>query len=270
VRQFITARDVIGLTNPPPLGCYDMNAVGMGGFVTARGWLELGSYGSSKMKIAYYNINNAARSTKSMDEDGAEVKSVDEFILALRTLRSAAQFACPWNYSYLALENYFHHKEFMKEELRGNDNPARTLCQFSDFVLSENSNRWRDGSGFICFGECRDSGMPLWAPGPRAVPPTTPGTSPSTPMPRVLASRSGNIPGQGYATSGTLGTARKQPGPASASGVKGWSTSATGGIPATLRLPPVVRLMQEWGTTSVFALCCSNFMINKDICHHSQ
>jgi hypothetical protein len=81
------------------------------------------------------------------------MKNVDEFILAMRTLRAAAQFVCPWNYSYLALENFFLAKKFMEEELRHDDNPAKTLCQFADFVFTENSNRWRDGSGFIVFGD---------------------------------------------------------------------------------------------------------------------
>ena len=39
-RQYITAREVLGLSSPPPLACYDMAAVGMAGYVTARGWLE--------------------------------------------------------------------------------------------------------------------------------------------------------------------------------------------------------------------------------------
>jgi len=154
VRQYITAREVIGLTGPPSLGCYDMNAVGMGGFISAKGWLELGTCGSSKMKIALFSINNTAKSGKSAEsEDGQVMKNVDEFVLAMRTLRAAAQFVCPWNYSFMALENFFLNKKFMEEELKHDNNPARTLCQFADFVFTENSNRWRDGSGFIVFGD---------------------------------------------------------------------------------------------------------------------
>jgi len=81
------------------------------------------------------------------------MRTVDEFQLALRTLRSAAQFVCPRNYSYLALENYFHSKKFMEDMLRHDENQARTLCQFTDFVLSKNSRRRRDGSRFILFGD---------------------------------------------------------------------------------------------------------------------
>ena len=120
------------MTSPPALGCYDMTSVGMGGFVTSKGWLELGTYGSTKMKIEYFNINNAARSSnkKADEEDTVLMKDVAEFSLALRTMRSAAQFATPRNYSYLALENFLHENEFCKEDLKNDDNPARTLCQF--------------------------------------------------------------------------------------------------------------------------------------------
>jgi len=130
-----------------------MSSVGMGGFVTQRGWMELGTVGSHEMKINFYNINNAARSGRSDQEGDGEMKDVSEFVLAICTLRSAAQFATPWNLSYLALENYFHQNEFCKEHLRNDDHPARTLCQFSDFVLNENSNRYRDGPGFLTTGE---------------------------------------------------------------------------------------------------------------------
>jgi hypothetical protein len=106
-----------------------MSSVGMGGFVTSKGWLELGTQGSSKLKVEYFNLNNAAKSTTSKVSEGedSEMKDVSEFELALRTLRSAAQFACPWNYSYLALENFLYSKQFCKAELKNDPNPARTL-----------------------------------------------------------------------------------------------------------------------------------------------
>jgi len=131
-----------------------MNSVGMGGFVSQKGWLELGSVGSHKIKISQFNLNNTAKSGKVTDGEGeGEMKDVAEFILAIRTLRTAAQFACNWNLSYVALENFFHQKEFCKEDLRYTDNPARVLCQFTDFAMSENANRYRDGSGFLTTGE---------------------------------------------------------------------------------------------------------------------
>lgn len=157
-KQYITAREVLGLTSPPSVGCYDMNSVGMGGFVTNKGWHELGSFGSNKLKTSLFNINNAAKSCSNRNgspDESAEMKDVSEFSLALRTMRAAAQFVCPWNYSFLALENFLHQKEFFKDELKNDENPAKTLCQFSDFVLSENANHWRDGTGFLTTGELK-------------------------------------------------------------------------------------------------------------------
>ena len=150
--QYIRAREVWGLSSPPPVGCYDMNCVGMGGFVQNKGWLELGTYGSSKLKVELFNINNAAKSSSVKQQEAdfpAEMKDVGEFELALRTMRSAAQFAAPWNYSFLALENFLYQKKFFKDELQNDENPARTLCQFSNFILGENANHWRDGKGFL-------------------------------------------------------------------------------------------------------------------------
>jgi hypothetical protein len=156
IRQYRRAREVWGLASPPAVGCYDMNCVGMGGYVQNKGWLELGTFGSSKLKIEYFNINNAARSSSSariFNEDTEDMKDVSEFELALRTLRSAAQFAVPWNYSFLALENFCHQKKFFKDELKGDENPARTLCHFCNFVIGENANHWRDGTGFLSTGD---------------------------------------------------------------------------------------------------------------------
>jgi hypothetical protein len=48
----------------------------MGGFVQNRGWLELGTYGSNKLKIEMFNINNAASSsTVKKTEDHTESSS---------------------------------------------------------------------------------------------------------------------------------------------------------------------------------------------------
>jgi hypothetical protein len=153
-RQYERAREVWGLASPPAIGCYDLNCVGMGGFVQNKGWLELGTYGSNKLKIELFNINNAASSsTVKKSEDNTEMKDISEFELALRTLRTAAHFSCNWNYSFVALENFFHQKKFFKEELKDDANPARTLCQFTNFIIGENANHWRDGTGFLSTGE---------------------------------------------------------------------------------------------------------------------
>ena len=154
-KQFKAAREVIGLTSPPAVACYDMTSIGMGGFVTPKGWMEIGNMASTKLQVSLFNINNAAKSSSSKNGDSEEVemKSIDEFELALRTMRCAAHFSVNWNYSFVALENFLWNRKFCKEELKHDPNPAKTLVQFVDFVLSENSNHWRDGESFLTTGE---------------------------------------------------------------------------------------------------------------------
>jgi hypothetical protein len=46
---------------PPPIGNYDMGAVGLAGYVSPRGWVEIHNPASSKLSIKLFNINNCAR-----------------------------------------------------------------------------------------------------------------------------------------------------------------------------------------------------------------
>ncbi len=50
-----------------------MTAIGLGGFVTARGWLEIGNPASTKISLKLFNINNregrAFASRVSADSD---------------------------------------------------------------------------------------------------------------------------------------------------------------------------------------------------------
>jgi hypothetical protein len=97
-KQFTGAREVIGLSSPPQLACNDMTTVGMGGFVTQRGWYEMGSMGSCKMKFSMFNINSATKSStfKTPDSEAApEMKDISEFTVALRAMRIAAHFVQP-------------------------------------------------------------------------------------------------------------------------------------------------------------------------------
>jgi hypothetical protein len=107
-----------------------MTSIGMGGFVTPKGWMEIGNMASTKLRVSMFNINNAAKSSSSKtgdSYDSCEMKSVDEFELALRTMRCAAHFSTNWNYSFVALENFLWNRKYCKEELKFDPNPARTL-----------------------------------------------------------------------------------------------------------------------------------------------
>jgi len=152
-KQWRAARDYIGLSPPPAVACYDMTSVGLGGFVSQRGWLEIGNLASTKMKVGLFSINNCTGKAKA-SESTEDCSSVAEFTLALRTMRVAMHFANPFNVSIVALENFLLQKKFFTEsDLQNDDRAGKTLSQFCDFVLSENSNHWRDGSNFLTTGE---------------------------------------------------------------------------------------------------------------------
>ncbi len=155
-KMWLTARGYIGLNSPSPIGSYDMAAVGMGGFVTSRGWLELHNPGSSRISLRMFSINNcgsragSSKSSSGMREDDLEeIMELGEFKLAVRALRVAAGFCMPWNMAYVALENFLIQSDFCMKDLAGTDRQAHILTQFVDYVLGENSKRWRDGDPFL-------------------------------------------------------------------------------------------------------------------------
>jgi hypothetical protein len=58
VRLWLTARDVLGTSSYLPIGSYDLGAVGLAGYVSARGWTELHNLASPKLSIKLFSINS--------------------------------------------------------------------------------------------------------------------------------------------------------------------------------------------------------------------
>jgi hypothetical protein len=192
-----TARSVIGLTGHPPLSNYDLTAVGLGGFITSKGWIELGNPASVKISLKLFNINNCSarassvRASASDPLEFAEVRDLGEFKLALRALRTAAQFVCPWNMSYLALEGFLIQTDYCKAELAGDDRPASTLTQFVDFILQTNADRWRDSLGFLSTGELAAYWASFHGARPKVQQHPAPGPGPAPPgATRIMAGNS--------------------------------------------------------------------------------
>ena len=142
-----------------PVANYDMSAIGLGGFVTSRGWVELANPGSSKLALKMFNINNvgsrSGKSNTTQTDDLEDIAELGEFKLAQRTLRSAGQLVCPWNLSFMAIENFMFQEDFCMTDLSGTENPAVTLAQFVDYIMHENANRWRDSEGFLQTGDLK-------------------------------------------------------------------------------------------------------------------
>jgi len=160
-KLWLGARAAMDINGHDPVANYDLASVGMGGFVTSKGWVELANPASTKMALRLFNINNVGarvpgNSTAKTGGDHLEdIAEIGEFKLALRTLRTAAHFVCPWNFSFLAMENFMLQNDYCMGDLAGTESPATTLTQFVDYLLHENANRWRDADPFISTAEMK-------------------------------------------------------------------------------------------------------------------
>jgi len=158
-KLWLRARKVIGSGGQAPIGTYDMNSIGLGGFVSKRGWVELHDPGSDVLSLRLFNINNCGQKTASSsgekDQEMKDILDLGEFKLALRVAREAQSFVQPWNKSIAALDGFLHQKDFCKADLEGEDKPALVLTQFSDYVMGENANRWRAQEPFLSTGDLK-------------------------------------------------------------------------------------------------------------------
>ncbi len=162
IKLWLAARERIPLHGAPPLGNYDMAAVGLGSFVSSRGWVELANPASMRLSLRHFNINCCSRRTsiKKSDSDDSEFHDfteLGEFQLALRTMRTAASFIMSWNFSFAALENFLINTKFCKDDLGDCENRAQLLTQFVDYLISENASKWRDAEPFLTTGELKNT-----------------------------------------------------------------------------------------------------------------
>ena len=172
-KLWLKARDLLGLAGAPPLGNYDMAAVGLGGFVSARGWVELANPSSTKISLKMFSLNNCASKISTSKADTADSSLPDfaeigEFQLALRTLRNAAAFVSPWNYSFAAIENFLINSKFCAADLSGVDRPAVILTQFVDYTLVENAAKWRDSEPFLSCGDLKSTWQAFFSARPQS------------------------------------------------------------------------------------------------------
>jgi len=159
VKQWLRAREVMGRKGHAAISTYDMGAVGLAGYVTPKGWYEIHDPGSSNLSLRQFSINNCGKkvATKSgeYEEDMADVVEIGEFKCAVRVLREAMSFVHPWNKSVAALEGFLIQSNFCKKDLEGLEKTAGLLSQFVDYVLRENSNRWRGQEAFLSIGDLK-------------------------------------------------------------------------------------------------------------------
>jgi hypothetical protein len=168
-KLWMAAREVIGLEGITPLSNYDMAATGLGGCVTARGWLELHNPASTNLSIKLFssaNIGGATSATKRLtlvDGDGAinvgenlkEISDMESFKHAVRALCRAAHFAMPWNFSFAALDGFLHSSNYCAAELSGRPDRASILVDFSNYILGLNAAAWQQKEPFNTSGEIK-------------------------------------------------------------------------------------------------------------------
>ena len=160
-KLWLKAREVMGATGHAPISTYDMNSIGLGGYVSKRGWVELHDIGSDSLSLKLFNINGCGNKVSggvaSVDPEMREIVELGEFKLALRVAREALSFVFPWNKSISALEGFMFQSNFCNEQLQGTDKPAVTLTQFADYAFGENADRWRAHEPFLSTGDLRSA-----------------------------------------------------------------------------------------------------------------
>jgi hypothetical protein len=151
-KQWAAARRVVGLQGFPPVGNYDMGSLGCPGMVTAKGWIEIHNPSSTSISIKQFNINNCAHSDKTEDK---EFQDIVDFRKAVRALRVAGRMAVPWNLSFEAIDGFFMQNNFCLEETKLLKKRALLLTQFTDYILHQNAERWRDSEPFLSVGDIK-------------------------------------------------------------------------------------------------------------------
>ena len=158
-KTWTRAREVLGTESAhPAISTYDMGSVGLGGFVSKKGWVELHDLGSDSLSLKLFNINSCGNKIQfsvqgvQQEAEFRDILELGEFKLALRVAREAMSFVYPWNKSISAIEGFMFQTDFCAKDLQGLDKPAQILTQFVDYVLGENADRWRAQEPFLQTG----------------------------------------------------------------------------------------------------------------------
>jgi len=156
---WLRAREVLGPKGHVPVSTYDMNSIGLGGFVSKRGWVELHDVGSDNLSLKLFNINgcgnkvsSSSSSSSSLEGEFKDILELGEFKLAIRAAREALSFVHPWNKSVSAIEGFLLQTNYCSSDLTGVEKPAVILTQFVDYILGENADRWRGMEPFMNTG----------------------------------------------------------------------------------------------------------------------
>jgi hypothetical protein len=173
--MWLAAREQLGNSGHQPLSSYDMGCLGLSGCVTSKGWSTIANPGSSHLRLKYFSMTSCSSKVLSFkgaqcrDEISTLIEEIGEFKLALRAMRAAMSFVHPWNKSVEAISSFFEQTEYCQSDTAHLDRRAGMLTSFCDYVLEENSNRWRAKEGFISTGEMKECWTAFLSTRPQAM-----------------------------------------------------------------------------------------------------
>ena len=123
---------VIGDSSPLPISTYDMNSIGLGGYVSKRGWVEIHDVGRDPLSLKLFNINGCGNKilANKQEEEFKDILELGEFKLALRVDREALSFVHLWNKWISAIEGFLIQTNYCRVDLSGTEKPAAILTQF--------------------------------------------------------------------------------------------------------------------------------------------
>ena len=78
-------------------------------------------------------------------------------------------FVHPWNKSVATLEGFLIQANYCSTDLSGIEKQATILSQFVDYVLRENSNRWRGQESFLTIGDLKSSWESFFGGRPQSI-----------------------------------------------------------------------------------------------------
>ncbi len=162
---WLKARELLGNEGVPALGGYDMDAVGCGGSVTPKGWLELHNPASTNVSLKMFHMANVSSvgisSKKLADQDKEnssgdslrEICDLEDFKSAMFALREAMAMALPWNKTISAIQGFLNITNYCRSDLEGHGNRAAILTAFVNYVLGRNALNWQNKQHFISTNE---------------------------------------------------------------------------------------------------------------------
>jgi hypothetical protein len=70
--------------------------------------------------------------------------------------------------SFTAIENFLVNNKYCRDDLQGVEKQASLLCQFVDYILLENANKWRDCEPFLSSGDLKNAFQAFFSARPQS------------------------------------------------------------------------------------------------------